>query len=456
MSSVDFSKPGFVWEYRNALLPAIVTVVPLAIEAGLFLKTVYSNPDQFKQKCSDLKNRICDAFQKRSTETSSDYKKRLLKNIFITVVALSALAAAAVCPFLMLPSAFAIPAAIGLVQTVGKCLISASKIPNLISRVKNYLVDSFHQRSDESLESFQRRRLQAIKKIVLYSVLFAAAIAAVCCASYFASAASHVTSVWSIPDLLPNQTPVVATLEYLAVGTAHAVQAIRAWRANDKSKAAMHMTAALFSILFPLGYLLQDPSKMRLHHSFTGLLLMLAPWRPVQILGGAIALDSSLYFIYSQHGVGQTHVTTSPWGSQRIVTDQYDFMNTIFDNLPFVLTSLTALCFVQSCLNYFKKKPNEKKIDQPVKGIPIEPPLVVESKFYKIKEDQQKIAAKLTEMAALKENFIKQKVQWMEVQRAGIASVIQEATNKKEVALKDWRKSMAEYLLLKNALEIPR
>jgi hypothetical protein len=352
---IDALKPltgGFVWEYRDYILPSISLGIPLAIEAIALLR----HPDRVKANLIKWKETVVDHFQRREGENDKEFRLRLLKNSLISIAALTALGLAAVAPFLFLAAPLAIPAALALIQLVGKAMINIPKIPQACRNLKDYLVDAFHQRLGESEQEFSYRRNQAIKRILLVSLIFAVSVASTAYGLSLAFAASQASSVWAMASVLPLQTSAVVMAEYLTVGILHLIQAIRSLMAEDKSKALFHLGAVAMSILFPLGYLLSPGEEMRLHHSFTGLLLMLAPSRSVQALGMAIVADSSLYFFYDKQGIGNSTLVTDPWGTSRVVTEQYDLMNLIYGNLPYLLSCLAAMNWVEELVNRLTKE----------------------------------------------------------------------------------------------------
>jgi hypothetical protein len=351
MTIESFAK-NFVWDNQTCLIPAVAIAIPLAIEAINFAVELHRDPDCIHRKIEQVKTTIHDALHQRDQETRNEFHKRLAKNFVITVLALTAIGAAIVFPYIVLPSSYALPAALAAVHAVWLGLQQINKAPELITRVKNYLHDAFHQRPDETLESFQARKKEAIFCIVKYTLLFAAAVTAVCFAGHIASLLSHATGAWGLEKLLPTQTKTVVFGEYLAVGALHIAEAVRHFRKGNHSRAVFHLCSAGLSVFFPMKYLLADGDAMRLHHSFIGLILQLAPWRSVRFFGSVITFDSSLYFITPKRGL------FDPITGRQLVNA--DFMNVVLDNFPLLLTGLTAMCLLQKGLEELVGEPKVK------------------------------------------------------------------------------------------------
>jgi len=343
----------FFHDSSSLILPAAVIGVPLVMQGVKIGMAIYEDPGCVKRNFLELKKKIVNAFTQQPDEDSAAFKRRLAKNIALTVLAVAILSAAAVCPFFILPASFAIPAALAGVHAVGLGIKYVYKSPDIFAKIKYYLVDSFKKRTGETDDEFKARRFEAIKRIVLCTLVFAAAVTAICFASHISLAMSKAASIWDITSILPNQTPLVVFAEYLAVGVLHSIQAVRYWKKGDKKRAIFHMTSALLCVAFPLGYFFDNSHGMRLHHSFTGLLLQLAPWDSVKAFGCFITFDSSLYFVNNKRGFKDN------FGS----FTQYDFMNSVVDRMSFVLTALTAMCLLEKITDYFfktKKKKNRQ------------------------------------------------------------------------------------------------
>ncbi len=326
---------GFIWNHGQTLLPITTIMIPLALEIIAMSSKIYQDPGCIQRNAQALKSKINSAFLQQPGETDQFFKKRHCLNCVKAVAGVALFGACAALPFIALPFASAIPTALAAVQTLGRIYAALPKICTALSHAKDLLATSFQAYPQESAQAFQERRWQAIKKIFVCSLIFTAALGGVAAAGYIGMLYSRTSSIWAIVDILPGQTKHVVLAEYLAEGALHLIQAALAAKKGEHSKTAFHLSVALASVIFPLKYL-SEKGVMRLHHSFTGLLLMLAPWRSVKNLGAFIAFDSALYFF--------------PRSSN------YDCMNLIFDNFSYVLTTLTAFCAVQLCADSFTPK----------------------------------------------------------------------------------------------------
>lgn len=340
MQVVEFSQ-SFFWTYRDTILPATTLWIPLAIEGIGVIGAILQDPGCIGRKLSSMKQSVYDATHQRQEEKLSDYRKRLAINIAITAVAVAAIGLSVAAPFILMPGTFAIPAALAAIQTSTLALKYIFKLPGLAQRAKDYLVDSFNQRQGESLELFHARRCSAVMRMALCAALFAGAAAAACFLPYLANCFAG-ASVWNLYDVLPFQTPAVVFAEYLFLGGLHAIESIRAWKQGNKQASLFHLACALSSILFPAHDCIYGSQPMRLHHSFIGLALQLAPWRSVKFFGSVVSFDSMLYIFSPRRGY------VNEWGS----FNQYDYMNTVVDRLPFVLNSLTFLTILENALDW--------------------------------------------------------------------------------------------------------
>lgn len=339
ISAVENFSKYFVWENRAAILPASMVIIPLAIEVISFSAALYKDPKIIQKKISLIKNEIHDAFHQRKNENSEEFQKRVIKKMAFVTCSILLIATAATVPLIILPTAFAIPAALAAIQVVALILSKLRELPDLLIKVKDYVKDAFTQHLGESDRNFHTRRNGAIIRIVLYTTLFAGAVGSVCLASHMAVSLAATSSIWTLHKMLPFQSPAVVIGEYVAIGILHALLAAKNLKEGQKSQAAFHAISALFSIIFPIGYQIQPVHGMRLHHSFIGLALQLAPWKPIQVFGSIISLDSLLYF----------------FAPQRVAN--YDYMNIVVDNFSYVLTSLATMCMIERCLSYLVPLP---------------------------------------------------------------------------------------------------
>ncbi|HSX26992.1 MAG TPA: hypothetical protein VLE89_08320 [Chlamydiales bacterium] len=161
--------------------------------------------------------------------------------------------------------------------------------------------DAFTRRHEESNEESRRRIGINIAK---------ATVAVVTVGSMGAGLGIYIpqieanSSKWDL--WLPFQSDAVVFIEYALLGLAHGVLAKRNWNRGEKIFSFYHGGNALASIAIPVA-LLADQGRYgpaRLHHSFTGLALQLAPLRTLKCLGLIFFYDSLVYMIVSQgyHG----------------------------------------------------------------------------------------------------------------------------------------------------------
>jgi len=359
----------------------------LAIETGCFLKRLYHDPGMIKRRLVELKHSVYDAFRQRENESAQEFKKRRNRNIAITVVAVTLIAGALACPFTVLPTAFAIPAALSAAFVIGKISLAFQRNPNAIKKVVHYLKNAFVQRPDESDAEFRKRKLQAIKRIVVFSLVFAGAVTAIVLAPYISMAVAKASSVWALTDIIPFQSEAVVFAEYLLVGALHVVQAVRYFIKKDYARGAFHASAAASAIFFPFWYMFAPGNEMRLHHSFMGLVLQLAPSQAVRTLGTAIVMDSAFYCISPQRGYRDPH-------SGRM--SNYDLMNGIYDNLPMVLQAMVAITLLEKTLAYFTSKPKktEDKKAEDIESMPV---------LTKSEPMQERAVTKIDEITEVKE-----------------------------------------------------
>lgn len=356
MSLESFSQ-SVVWENSNLIIPAVTFAIPLAIETILFCRKLYKDPDIINRTCKELKESVCDAFQKRDGEPEIDFLQRRNRNIAITVIALCLIAGATTNAFIFLPTGYAIPAALAALYVIGKLSLMYQRNPDAMKKLLSYLQDTFSPKGDESQEDFQVRKKQHIKQIALYSLMGVVAAGALTAIVLFSLKAAKAKSIWDTNHILPFQTSGVVIAEYLSVGAAHAFLAAKHWKKGDRARAVSHAVAVFFSIFFPMLYKFAPGYEMRLHHSFIGLALQLAPSRAMRSVGAAIMLDSLLYCFASNRGFfapGSNFMTN------------YDIMNALYDNLPFVCQALVGMTLLEKAMECLKVKsdnsdPKDKK-----------------------------------------------------------------------------------------------
>lgn len=338
-------KNYFTWKHSTSIPVMTAAIIPFAVEAIHFGIKVCKDPHILKNFFQELKQKIHTQFCRQENETREVYRRKLLKNIAIITAAALITAGTVIFSFYTMPAALAITSAIVAILTMGKLYAMIRTLPEKIKKAKDFIIDTFKQRPAETIEEFKKRRLQGILRICLYTGLFAAAVGLTVLGGFVGKWISQATCHWEIHAALPFQNKVVVFLEYAALSIAHTVLAIRHLIKGNKAQAGFHFGAAAMGLAFPLGYLLAPGQEMRIHHSFLGLMLMLAPSRPVQIFGSFIAFDSALYF---------TGYNKSSYG--------YDYMNAVIDNLPTVVNSLALNTLLQAFVD--RLKPSLKNLKE--------------------------------------------------------------------------------------------
>lgn len=352
-------KNYFTWNYRTSIPVFTTLIIPLAVETIHFGIELYKDPRSIKERFSILKEKVQRHFIKQENETKASYKKRLIKNIALLAGAILIAGGTSVASFYTLPAGMAIASAIVALLTIGKTYQLIRTLPKKIKNAKNFVIDTFNQRPEESVEAFKKRRLQGGLKIAMYSGLFALAVGGCVLGGFVGKWISQAPCHWFIHEALPFQNKkIVVFLEYATLGVAHAALGVRYLLKKDRVKAGFHFSAAALSIGIPLAYLLPG-QELRIHHSFLGLMLMLIPARPIQIFGTCVTLDSMLYF---------TGYNKSSY--------EYDYMNAVIDQLPLVINSLSISTAVQKILQKVLKLTATSKKDEK-KKTPQEPPIQV-------------------------------------------------------------------------------
>jgi hypothetical protein len=333
MTTIQDFAHSFVWDYRAQILPAVLAA-PIAIEATRLAVNVVQKPEVAASNLRRLKQVLVDSFTRAPLETSSEFRLRLVKNVLKALAALALIGAAACCPFIILPSAFAIPVAIIAIYGVGLALKQMNKLD-----VHAIFVRPFLREAGESDAAYRKKVLLNVGKVLCGLVLIAGAVFALMHVGALGGLIATLAKMnpWSIPSLLPTQTPLVVFLEYAAIGLLHLALAAKAFYNREKGLGCFHLFNALLSIAFPLYYFLSDPVGMRLHHSFTGLLLQLMPFNCLKLLGGMITFDSALNVFFPGRGgfdaFGHFH--------------QYDIMNIIVENFSSFFTAYTVASAIE-------------------------------------------------------------------------------------------------------------
>jgi len=346
----NFAK-SFFWETRHISVPIFLAAAG-SFELGLCVKKCIDHPEIVNQRITQAKRWAFSSFTAKPGETQEAFRSRLVKNVLKTTAVLALFGCAAALPFVFLPLFLAIPLAFIGVYGVFFVLQNAPKIPQKLHQVQETLSRAFSL-SPQGAETVDEAHLRVLKNMGK-AIVAAAAIAALIFCSYhlvllgIAITASLQAGNFAAWQLLPSQTPLVVFLEYAFVGVLHFLRAAYSFSQGNTAQGVVHLIAGVFSLIFPFKYLFFDSINIpRLHHSFTGLLLMLAPWRSVQMLGAMIAFDSFLYFFAARRGY---------WNPKH---HSYDFMNTVMKNLGLLTCALTALSFFQLVTCAFFKKDKE-------------------------------------------------------------------------------------------------
>lgn len=198
---------------------------------------------------------------------------------------------------------------------------------------------------------------------------------------------SNQATLWDFgSSRLPPQPRALVFVEYLVLALAHGLWVLRSLHKSDDffvcltrvCRFGFHIVCAIWSVVLPICYWLMANQELRLHHSFTGLLLQAVPLPPLQIFASLMTVDSSLYLLGSKPGhwvSSLSNVTTVldlPIGQPGLQTlvgkvptsvventvlhdrphfQGYDFMNIIADHLMFSLSGLAVMCLVHVWLH---------------------------------------------------------------------------------------------------------
>lgn len=340
MSAISNFALSGVWDYHDVIVPAAVAA-PLVVEGVILAKNIVQKPHVIKEKILDLKETTIESFTIQPEQSKQDGIRRILKNIFYLLSCLALMATAAYFSITLLPSSLAITTAISAIFLIGKLFANAGEY-------KRQLIDAFTAREGEDPIEAKKRIRKNIFKTVAYAVGAAAAIGIG--AYILAPMITHGFS-WSVS--LPLQTKGVVFAEYASVGTLHGALAYKKWEKGDKLGALFHLFTGALCFAFPSFYWNND---MRLHHSFYGLLLMATPYRPLQIFGGMVTLDSSLYMLQPWRG----YTTVDPWGW--VQKHEYDFINSVVDNYPLFAGTYAGAMMIESINDNWTE--NEKTVEK--------------------------------------------------------------------------------------------
>lgn len=267
-----------MWEYRQPAA-SFASITPVVLETGLLAKLIYDRPSLIPEKIAEAKKWAVTAFVPIEGEKRNLAIKRIAKNALITLSVLATAAAATTIAFLHLSPLMAIPAALSAIIVIGKGVSQGAA-----------LVDEF--KTDPSKDSQEEKR-RVVNLAIKTALVAAASIAFALLSGYVLSQMLYGT-LFSIkfPPSLPNPKWMVF-LEYAALGVLHLGIAAHKFIKGHPKEGVFHLFSGALGFLFPAFY--WNDAKMRLHHSFTGLIMMAVPSRPIQFMGSLITLDSSFY-----------------------------------------------------------------------------------------------------------------------------------------------------------------
>lgn len=299
----NFVKSG-CWEYKDIIGPA-VCAIPLAVESGIFLKNAYQQPQILKKKFDSGKKFLVDAFTAPEKTTTKAKVLHVSKNIFITLLACSVAGTLAYLSIVFLPSSMAISVAMLSIFYTGKFFLEGKKFLNNLKI----------QKDETKVQAKKRITVLVIKTIAKVALLLTVGTVF----TLFVAKPLLISGfTWHLK--LPFQTNLVVFLEYASVGVLHLGLAGRSFLKKNKKDALFHLFAGALSFIFPTHYL---HTKMRLHHSFYGLILMALPYRSAKFIGTLVTLDSASYFISPKRG----YFSVSDWGTKNF--NSYDFINVL-------------------------------------------------------------------------------------------------------------------------------
>lgn len=275
-----------MWEYR---LPAaaFASITPVVIEAGVLAKRIYDCPSLVPEKIAEAKKWAVTAFVPNEDEERHQAIKRIAKNALIALAVVATAAAATTVAFLHLSPLMAIPAALSAIIMIGKGISQGAV---LIGKFKT-----------DPAKDPQEEKRRVVNLAIKTALVAAASIAFALLSGYVLSQMLYGT-LFSIkfPPSLPNPKWMVF-LEYAAVGLLHFGIAGHKFIKGHPKEGVFHLFSGALGFLFPACY--WNDAKMRLHHSFTGLIMMAVPSRPIQFIGSLITLDSACYLVVDNRSI---------------------------------------------------------------------------------------------------------------------------------------------------------
>lgn len=214
------------------------------------------------------------------------------------------------------------------------------QFPLLIGRAKEIVAHHLLPRQDENSREFALR----ISKNVAITV---GMVAAVSIAIYLlvhtgffgmlvAKASLLIPKIEALASSL-EACPKIVYLAYKAITVGHIIQAIKAYRNDNKAQMIKHLVGGIISTLTPLRMAMRSSFEQpRFHHMSYGLIAMLPNLPGLNFFGGFMVVDSLLYWV-------------------KPMRDDYDFSNIFTDHLGKFLTQMTLLTLFELAGRDIKK-----------------------------------------------------------------------------------------------------
>lgn len=352
--NISVFSPSYVWDTRHSIIQATTFAIPLAIEAIHLGCKLHENPHYFQDCASGIKKEVSALFG-RNGEENKEYLLRLAKNVARIALASFMIGGAAAAAFILSPATFAIGAALCAAQLTAYAWKGLDNLPGIIKERVAYFKDAFQGKEGDTEEIYKTRRREALFEIAKGVAILAATLSIAVGGWQVALLLSKAPNLWSLSDMLPNQTTLVVFMEYGLLGIGHSAMAAHSWVKGEKAAALFHLISAVSAVAFPVSYL-YGGGEMRLHHSFIGLALQLVPLRPVQCLGSAITFDAFLNSYLGMQGIERGEPVIR---EAYTYVNQYDYENALLENLPFAVTSLAGCSIVAQGVDLLEEKPLE-------------------------------------------------------------------------------------------------
>lgn len=352
---------SFLWNHKNILMP-LSLALPLLLQVTSIVLKIFRDPGIVKEKIHHFKQFIIETYTRGENETPEEFKKRLIKNAVLTTFFVLGAAALITVPFIGLPSIFAISVALTAILEVGRFLANAKENANKArenwSKFKITLSEAFVPRKGELRQDAALRILRNIAITIVATVaIAAAAVAATYGIAIVVGLATGALSPWFVYKLLPGQTPLVVFCEYLTLAVAHGALAVKKFKEGKNVEALFHLTNALLGVFFPIFYLNWE-GPIRLHHSFLGLLIALAPFDTLRMYGALTTLDSFAYVFspFRGHWVYHDGFYNNFWEFK-----SWDFQNLVLENGGLYAAFYGAATAIERTVkNFFRRVPKKE------------------------------------------------------------------------------------------------